>query len=115
MCEMNGRTLTAARNALALTLVLIAVYACSGDSHEHPKLVTGEQLFNYHCSSCHKKTGEGNFLKGIPASKDTYLTALQIAHKVKSGTSGKSKMPEFPNMSEAEAEKIAAYVKSMKP
>jgi mono/diheme cytochrome c family protein len=114
MCDMNDRAFITTSNSIAVSLLLIAVYGCSNDSHDHPKLVTGEQLFNYHCSGCHKTTGEGNFLKGIPASKDTYLTSLQIAHKVKSGGAGKSKMPDFPGMSEEEAEKIATYVKSMK-
>ncbi|MEJ2402704.1 MAG: cytochrome c [Candidatus Thiodiazotropha sp.] len=94
----------------------MTLQGCSDDdSHNHPKLETGEQLFNYHCSACHKKTGVGNFLKGIPASKSTYLTSLQIAHKLTTGGVEGSKMPKFPNMSEEEAEKIAEYVKSMKP
>ncbi len=115
MCDMNDRTFFTAGKAIVASLLLIALSGCSGESHDHPERVTGEQLFNYHCAGCHKTSGSGNFLKGIPASKDTYLTRLQIAHKLKSDGSDGSKMPGFPNMSEAEAEKIASYVKGMKP
>ncbi|MET0065389.1 MAG: cytochrome c [Candidatus Thiodiazotropha sp.] len=96
-------------------VLMMTLHGCSEDAHDHPDLVSGEQLFNYHCAGCHKVAGIGNFLKGIPSAKDTYLTQLEIAHKVKTVQENSSKMPNFPNMSDEEARKIAAYVKSIKP
>ena len=86
---------------------------CSKDTHDHPDLVTGKQLFNYHCSGCHKNTGKGKFLKGVPSNKDTVLSSKQIIHKIKTNNGDKVKMPSFPQMSEAEAVAIVSYLKQM--
>ncbi|MCP4341502.1 MAG: cytochrome c [Desulfobulbaceae bacterium] len=99
---------------LASCLLLVTVGGCSNDTHDHPKLVTGEQLFDYHCSGCHKKTGKGNFLKGVPANRDTALSSGQIKHKITIKDKDGAKMPSFPKMSEAEAAKIASYLKQLK-
>jgi len=93
---------------LILSSVLLA--GCSKDIHDHPDLVTGKQLFEYHCSGCHKSTGTGIFLKGVPANKNTDLTRGQITHKLRKGDDLNTKMPIFPNMGIIEAAKIATYV-----
>ena len=95
-------------------LFFVSIYGCnSNDKHDHPDLVTGEQLFEYHCSGCHKNTGHGNFLKGIPANKNTDLSSAQIVHKINLDAEEGSKMPTFPAMSETETAKIASYLKQM--
>jgi mono/diheme cytochrome c family protein len=91
--------------------VLLA--GCSDDVHDHPTLVTGKQLFEHHCSGCHKNTGKGKFLKGVPANKDTNLSASQVLHKITSNENGGNKMPSFNNMSTEEAAKISVYVKTL--
>jgi len=83
--------------------------ACSRDVHEHPELTTGKQLFDYHCSDCHGVSGEGKFLKGVPANRDTNLQTVQITHKIREGDSGR--MPKFDSMPPQEARKIALYLK----
>ena len=98
-----------------ILLTMLLITACSRDSHNHPDLVTGKQLFNYHCSTCHKATGIGRFLKGVPANKLTRLSPGQITHKIVAGTGTgtQAKMPTFPNMPTTEAVKIANYVKTL--
>ncbi len=93
----------------------IFLSGCEQDVHDHPELTTGKQLFEYHCSSCHKSTGTGHFLKGVPANKDTDLAIWQIKHKIKDKASqdSKTRMPSFPNMSSEEALLIAQYVKNL--
>ena len=86
---------------------------CEKDAHDHPGLVTGKQLFEYHCSSCHKKTGEGNFLLGVPSNKNTELSVGQVSHKITSNEVAGNKMPVFKNMSAEESRKISAYVKTL--
>lgn len=101
------------KKLIALFFVMITFNGCSDDVHNHPQLTTGEELFEYHCSGCHKQSGKGNFLKGVPANRDTILSTLQITHKIKSGSEGGSKMPSFQTMSEKEAQKIATYLKNI--
>jgi len=95
---------------IATTLLLVG---CDKDIHNHPHLVTGKQLFEYHCATCHRETGKGNFLKGVPANKGTRLNVSQVAHKVRKGGNDKIKMPMYPKMSTEEAALIASYVKQL--
>ena len=97
---------------LATTISLVG--GCSGDNHDHPELISGQQLFEYHCADCHHAAGNGNFLAGIPANRETRLTTAQIVkflrddHRLEG-----SKMPVWPEMPEDEARKIALYLKSL--
>jgi mono/diheme cytochrome c family protein len=99
-----------------LIVLMTLMSGCGGDDdlHNHPDLVTGQQLFDYHCASCHQTTGTGSFLKGIPGTKDTELSVDQIRHKIAKSEGGKVAMPAFPNMPEEEALKIANYIKQMR-
>ncbi len=101
------------RSGLLALLAPIFISGCEKDAHDHPELVTGQQLFEHHCSGCHNKTGKGNFLKGVPATKDTIMDVNQISHKVISGIEGGAKMPSFPSMSDEEANIIADYMKNL--
>ncbi|MGF1694285.1 cytochrome c [Vibrio kyushuensis] len=92
---------------------IVLITGCDRDLHDHPELTTGQQLFEHHCSSCHQKTGQGRFLKGIPANRATALTEDQISHKITSLSVSGAKMPSFPNMPKEESDKISAYVKSL--
>ncbi|MFQ5329344.1 MAG: c-type cytochrome [Thermodesulfobacteriota bacterium] len=99
---------------IVISLLLLLAGGCEKDVHDHPKLTTGKQLFEHHCAPCHGKEGEGAFLEGIPANRDTQLDFRQIAHKIKAGGSTKSKMPVFKKMGDTEAAKIAQYLESLK-
>ena len=90
----------------------IFLTGCSRDLHDHPGLVTGKQLFEHHCAECHKTSGMGTFLKGVPANKDTKLSTWQISHKLRMGDSAGA-MPIFETMSVDETMKISTYLKRM--
>ncbi len=98
---------------LASCLLLATVVGCSNDTHDHPKLVTGKQLFDHHCSGCHKITGKGNFLKGVPSNRDAALSSGQIKHKITIKDKDGAKMPSFPKMNEAEITKITSFLKQL--
>ena len=94
-------------------LFMSVLSGCNQDTHNHPELTTGKQFFDYHCSACHKVTGKGKFLKGIPANKNTELTLAEVKHKIKEGDDGNSQMPLFSHMSDDEAQKISDYLKQI--
>ena len=93
--------------------VCFQLAACDRDTHDHPEVVTGEQLFNYHCAECHDLAGQGKFLKGVPGNKDTALNTFEIEHKLKDNPVKDSIMPVFTKMPKAEAIKIVTYLKQL--
>jgi mono/diheme cytochrome c family protein len=95
--------------SLTISGLVLILTACNPDQHDHPKLTTGKQLFEYHCASCHGDAGQGLILKGVPGNKDTELSTGQIVHKIQHKKEGS--MPEFTDMPRAEAIKIATYLK----
>ena len=100
-----------------LRLIIISVFfitGCQKDEHDHPELTTGKQMFEYHCSACHKQDGKGNFLKGYPRIHNTELFSWQISHKVRAEKSEDRNMPSFKNMPISEANLIAKYLKTLK-
>jgi mono/diheme cytochrome c family protein len=97
--------------AVPLLAVSLVLTACGKDSHGHPDSLSGKELFKLHCAGCHQPSGKGSFITGVPANKNTKLSTIQIYHKIKGR--GSDKMPAFPKMSDAEASKIASYVKSL--
>jgi len=113
MFKLNNRRKTLVLYTLAFCLLLVTISSCSRDTHDHPDLITGEQLFNYHCAGCHQNSGKGKFLKGIPANRNTVLSSAQIIHKINANDGEDLKMPSFPKMSQAEAVAIVSYLKQM--
>lgn len=98
----------------SLVIVMMCLLAgCEKGNHDQHSDLSGKQLFELHCSDCHRATGNGNFLKAIPANKNTHLSVLQISHAIRSGDGLLAKMPLFSDMSEQEAFKIALYLKSL--
>lgn len=93
-------------------MIMFFVYGCNKDDHDHSELITGKQLFNYHCLSCHREKGQGSFLRGVPSNNDTELSTYQVFHKIRKSTNN-SKMPSFPTMSKEEALKISYYLKEI--
>lgn len=99
------------KRLLILFIGCLSVTACSKDSHGHADSLSGKALFNLHCAGCHRPSGKGSFISGVPANKNTPMTTIQIFHKIKGR--GSDKMPAFPKMSDSEAARIASYVKSL--
>ena len=94
-------------------VVPILLAGCHPDTHDHEVAATGQELFKEHCSGCHQQDGQGLFLKGYPAIKSTQMDTWQITHKIRGKETEGRNMPSFPDMTEAEATKIANYVKSL--
>jgi mono/diheme cytochrome c family protein len=96
----------------AVAVLVLALAGCGEtDEHDHPGLTTGAQFYEYHCSACHKMTGQGTFLAGIPALTSTDLAGADIVALIRGhGRADTTKMPSFDDMPDAEAQAIAAYV-----
>lgn len=100
------------KKRLALVIAICSgLAACGQDLHYHSDELSAKQLFDKHCASCHLSSGKGKFLSGVPANKGTSLSSMQVYHKIKSKKN--ANMPTFNNMSDAEAIKIANYVKNL--
>lgn len=99
---------------MKISLVLISLVLLSActqkDTHSHPENITAKELYELHCANCHKKTGKGKFLKGIPPNLFTELTLNQLVEKIKKGEQHHSNMTVYKTMSDEEARKIAMYL-----
>ena len=100
---------------IGCALMPFLLISCQSDEHDHDhdQLATGKSLFEEHCSTCHRQDGNGMFLKGYPPIRSTEMDSWQISHKIRGEEEGRN-MPSFSDMTEAEATKIANYVKSLK-
>ena len=100
----------------AVICLVLWVSACSkySDDHNHPQLVTGEELFNYHCSVCHGKDGTGMLADQTPANILTMRGRDGIIEYITRPVNPNRKMPVFANMPPAEAAKIASHLLALK-
>lgn len=95
---------------LLLPLLLFTLAGCGKPTDE----MSGKELFEKYCAKCHKSTGKGNFLLGVPANKGTKLSYWEIKLKITRGSGKHSKMPKFANLTDTQAGLIADYLLSMK-
>jgi mono/diheme cytochrome c family protein len=92
--------------------VLVLAGCERDDFHNHPRLTTGEQLYNHYCASCHRHSGDGAVLEGIPAVKYTPMKIHEIVDHIRGhGRADDSVMPRFSRMSTYEARRIAVYLR----
>jgi mono/diheme cytochrome c family protein len=99
---------------MKLLLVLICLLgALSGCTRTEPEM-DGKALYEKYCARCHKSTGKGNFLLGVPPNKNTQLSYWEIKNKIRNGSGKHSKMPTFKHLSDAQAGLIANYLMSLK-
>lgn len=105
-------------NYIFFTFILFLT-ACSTenpDTHNHPKDFSGADYYEVHCSDCHKKSGMGNVLEGIPAVFYSDMTHSQMRKFIMTGNYPKGwknteqHMPVFAKMSKKEARKITRHV-----
>ena len=104
------------RNLWLLAAVATLLCACvrHPDDHDHPHLVTGEALFNYHCSGCHGKDGTGMLADQTPANILTYRGRDGIIEYMTRPVNPQRKMPVFAAMPPSEAAKIASHLLQLK-
>lgn len=93
-----------------LVLSLLIVVGCSKPVEE----MNGKELYEKYCSGCHKSSGKGNFLLGVPANKGTKLSYWEIKLKITRGSGKHSKMPKFKHLTDTQAGLIADYLLSLK-
>lgn len=107
----------AAQASLTVTVGLVLLLtACSkySDQHDHPHLVTGEALYNHHCSGCHGKDGTGMLADQTPANILTMRGRDGIIDYITTPVNPNRKMPVFATMPPAEAAKIASHLLALK-
>lgn len=115
---LSGSYRQGIRRCLLVTIICMApvLAACSkySDNHDHPHLVTGEELFNYHCSVCHGKDGTGKLADQTPANILTLRGREGIIEYITRPVNPQRKMPVFANMPPAEAALIASHLLKLK-
>lgn len=100
---------------ICFLLLGIGLIACSQNHQGHDKL-SGKALFELHCAGCHKNSGKGNFLKGVPDARYSNLTIKETIEKIRRSKQQNSKMTVFEAMPVQEAKKIVLYLKGqLKP
>ena len=98
------------RPLLLAALIVLCVSGCSRDQHDHPNLITGEQLFYYHCAECHGVQGTGNLFDGIPANILTQKSSQEITTYITTDTGNERQMPVFRAMPAEEAKVITDHL-----
>ncbi|MFC3149961.1 c-type cytochrome [Litoribrevibacter euphylliae] len=98
------------KSLLLLFTLSLLLSGCGQTSDE----MSGKELYEKYCAKCHKSTGKGNFLLGVPANKGTKLSYWEIKIKITKGSGKHSKMPKFPHLTDTQAGLIADYLLSMK-
>lgn len=92
-----------------LPALVLSLFGCS--SEPDSANLDGKELYNYYCAACHKESGEGSFLKGVPANNQTQLSESQIAQLILQGHPELPDMPTFSHLSQDQAKAIAAYLR----
>ena len=75
----------------------------------YPDLATGKELYQHHCERCHRDSGNGMFLKGVPVSR---LKEIHLKDLKKQVTEGSGMMPGFDKMTDEQIDKINRYLKA---
>lgn len=98
-------------NKPILCLVVISVTALITACGEqtYPDLATGKELYEHHCLRCHKDSGNGMFLKGVPVARLKKIHLKDLQQQI---TDGSGMMPGFDQMTDEQIDKINRYLKS---
>ncbi len=85
--------------------------AC-GDDEAASRLTSGKELFAHFCAPCHRETGDGSFLRGVPPIKDSGLSYRELVDHIKGQERREdTRMPVFDNLTREQAEAIAVYLR----
>ncbi|MBJ7549902.1 c-type cytochrome [Marinomonas ostreistagni] len=96
---------------LIMVLGMVLLSGCSDQNLEKTDLQNGKELFGLYCASCHKETGNGQFLLGIPRNNDTHMSINEVASLIRVGHKDLDNMPTFPQLSSPQAYAISSYLK----
>ena len=98
------------RSLLIGGMIVGCLTGCSQDQHDHPNLITGKQLFNFHCAECHGVQGTGKLFDGIPANILTKKSPEEIITYITTETGYIREMPVFSTMPADEARAITDHL-----
>lgn len=90
--------------------VMVSLFGCSRDHHDHPDLTTGPELYTYHCAECHGEEGSGKLFDGIPANIFTKKNPQEIMTYLTTETNHNREMPVFKTMPADEARLITDHL-----
>lgn len=89
-------------------LCAVMVWGCS---EEPPVKANGKQLYEYYCAECHKSSGNGQFLKGVPANATSIKSEVEIVRLIRQGHPEHDRMPVFKDLPRNDAILISKYLK----
>jgi len=95
----------------AIAMVIALVGCGKKQETTSASVVAGEALFQENCSTCHPKTGRGDYLKRIPATLLTRKSQHELMEWIK-GAGQHREMPSFDNLTEEERAALADYLHS---
>jgi mono/diheme cytochrome c family protein len=100
---MNNTT-----HIIGAALLALALAGCSGTNDFKPVAgMNGAEIFANACASCHGDGGNGKFGFLLKLKGDADLSAEEVTEKI---LKGGSLMPAFQNITQQEAESVAAYL-----
>ena len=102
------------KRSILMGVVVIALAGCGDDQAPTPTSVAvtaGEQLFQKNCSTCHPRSGRGDYLKRIPATLLTRKSQHELMEWIK-GSGQHREMPSFENLTDEERALLATYLHS---
>lgn len=92
--------------------IATALIGCGGEkTPPDPSVVAGEALFQENCSTCHPRSGRGDYLKRIPATLLTRKSQSELMEWIK-GSGEHRVMPNFNNLTDEERVALADYLHS---
>ncbi|SBS32149.1 Cytochrome c6 [Marinomonas aquimarina] len=94
-----------------LTVLLLGLFGCTDKKQATTDVQNGNELYSMYCASCHKESGNGQFLAGIPRNRDTQYSVNEVSDLIRVGHQDKPSMPTFSQLTPAQAYAIAAYLK----
>lgn len=89
---------------------LIGLLGCS--SEPDPANLDGRELYSYYCAGCHKESGSGSFLQGIPPNNRSQFSAAELVDLIRNGHPQMPDMPRFSQLSRMQASAIAQHLHS---
>lgn len=74
---------------------------------------TGKQMYEDYCAGCHKSSGVGAFIFGIPPVYGHNLDRAKVVRLIRFGDPDYPRMPVFPEIRFSQAHKIAKHVEEL--
>lgn len=103
--------MTHMKSLLAIGIAAALIGCGDKKSPPDPSVVAGEALFQENCSTCHPRSGRGDYLKRIPATLLTRKSQGELMEWIK-GSGEHRVMPNFNNLTDEERAALADYLHS---